>query len=566
MVPYNDMGNASGASTWRFTTQADASVVEFPWEENFDACTSANPVPTGWLSVTNGQYDFAKWSPNTYYGYGGKGACLSSGWLNAGESVTLTSPEFTLPADGKSMSISFVWGNAHPRSLIIDETGLLKKQNVEGGNGSDEVVFEIFADGEWKQAAYLSENTLEDGETKYWRNETVDLDAYAGKTVQFRWITNCFRTYAGYGSLDNVVIDGTVVDGVAFNVELWDAGQVNYGKAKNSGSLLTIRNSGKNPLKVKSAGFGSKFFESSIAAGTELPVDEGMNFDITFNAQDAESTITDALSIEFENGYVATFPVSGTGLAKDVLYYGFEKNPLDYVWDEDFTTKDVDNAVNYKSNYYQTSIENDGGRYAFTLAEHHNPNLTAHSGMYTLVAAAPDNNSAANDWLISKQIVPTEKTTFDFYARNLSTTGSVFVGDNDLHSVTVLVSETGNTNTKDFTVVMPTKEMPYLSDNEWNHFEVDLSAYAGKPIYVAVQHTTVNANWLAFFDDFTFKGLQAEKTKGDLDGDGLVTVKDISLLAQKIGEDTTDLSYDLNGDDTIDVGDILTLINQMTEK
>ena len=51
---------------------------------------------------------------------------------------------------------------------------------------------------------------------------------------------------------------------------------------------------------------------------------------------------------------------------------------------------------------------------------------------------------------------------------------------------------------------MKDTQMPYLKENEWNHFTVDLSPWADKDIYVAVRHTTVSANWLAFFDDFTF--------------------------------------------------------------
>jgi hypothetical protein len=149
-------------------------------------------------------------------------------------------------------------------------------------------------------------------------------------------------------------------------------------------------------------------------------------------------------------------------------------------------------------------IEDDGGRHAFAQAIHSNPNLTAHSGVGTLAATAPDNNSAADDWLISKQIRPLEGATLDFYARNLATTGSVFNGDNDLHTVQVLVSETDNSKTANFKSVMGSKEMAYLGENQWHHFTVDLSAYAGKNIYVAVRHTTVSANWIAFFDDMTF--------------------------------------------------------------
>ena len=43
VVAYNDKGDATTASTWKFTTQPDASVMEFPYTENFDECTKDNP-------------------------------------------------------------------------------------------------------------------------------------------------------------------------------------------------------------------------------------------------------------------------------------------------------------------------------------------------------------------------------------------------------------------------------------------------------------------------------------------------------------------------------------------
>ncbi len=563
VVGYNDVGDATGASTWRFTTQPDASVVEFPWKETFDECDKE--VPMGWLSTTDNEYENRRWAPNSYFAF--NGTCLYTGWMNAGRQSTLLSPEFTLPAEGKNMSISFYWGDEHPRSLKKDETGLLKKQNVEGGNGAGETTFEIFADGVWTQASYLSEAFNDDGETKYWRLETIDLTQYAGKTVQFRWVNRALSGKHNGASLDEIVIDGTIEDGVAFNRESWDAGKVNFGKANNSGDLLTIRNSGKNPLTLKSATFKTENFETSLAAGTELEVSDGMTFDITFLAKDTATVVNDELTLEFESGYIATFPVSGEALPKDMLFYGFEVNPMDYVWDDDFTTIDVDKQVNYMSKYYLTTIENDGGRYAFTLAEHNNPNLTAHTGKYTLVASAPDNNSSANDWLISKRIRANENTTFDFYARNLSTTNSVFSGDNDLHHVEVLVSNSDNTSTASFSTVMRDTEMPYLGENEWNHYTVDLSAFAGEDIYVAVRHTTVNANWLAFFDDFTFSHIGEDYPFGDVNLDGQVGIGDIvtitNIMAGIDKDEATKARADLNGDGSVGIGDIVVITNIM---
>ena len=444
------------------------------------------------------------------------------------------------------MSISFVWGNAHPSDLIIDESGLLEKQNVPGGNGKDELVFEIFSDGEWHQASYLSENSDEDGK-KYWRNETIDLQEYAGKIVQFRWIATALVTYYGYGALDNVVIDGTVESGVKFNKDGWDALKVNYQKAVNSGDIFTIKNNGKQAETVKSVTFNTNDFVSSIPVGQELAAGEGIPFNITFTANKPAQVVEDVMAVEFESGLTATFLVRGEGLAADVLYYGFEMNPLDYDWKTDFTMIDVDKQVNYKSNYYLTILEDDGGRYAFTQVTNNNiDNLPAHSGTHTIAACAPDNNSAADDWLISKRIVPQAGATFDFYARNLGTTGSVFIGDNDLHSVTVLVSETDNTKTSNFTVVMRETEMPYLDGNNYNHYGVDLSAYEGKPIYVALRHTTVSANWFALFDDFTFTHISQEIPDGiqevnaDIRSNAEVSVYNANgvLVKQGFGNDT----------------------------
>ncbi|MBQ9356711.1 MAG: choice-of-anchor J domain-containing protein [Prevotella sp.] len=516
VVPYNDKGEATTASTWRFTTQPDASVMDFPWEENFDACTNTNPVPTGWLSTTTEQWENRRWMPNTLFGYGGKGACMATGWMYAGNYSTLTTPEFTLPADGMSMSISFVWGDEHPRSLIIDETGLLKKQNVEGGNGVSDVVFEICVDGQWLQLSYLSENFNSDGETKYWRNEHIDLTEYAGKTVQFRWVNHSYSGSHNAASLDNVVINGFMPDYAEFNKDGWEAGRVNHGKAVNSGDQFTLLNRGKNDQTVKAVTFSTENFEASLMAGQNVKAAEGITFNVQFNAKEAVGTVSDVMTVEFESGLKAYFPVSGEALAKDVLFYGFEPNPLDYSWKEDFTMIDADNRINHELGYYLTVVENDGGRYAFTQVTNNNTNmLAAHSGTHTIAAAAPDDLSAANDWIISKQLTFGANGSFDFYARNLGTINTVFIGDNDLHRVQVLVSEDGNTNTANFKTVMADTEMPYLAENEWNHYTVDLSAYAGKPIYVALRHTTVSANALAFFDDFTFSGLSGEMTAID---------------------------------------------------
>ena len=77
VVAYNDKGDATTASTWKFTTQKDATVMEFPYSENFDECK--NDIPTGWLATTDNEYENRKWSPNSISAY--SGTCLYTGWM-----------------------------------------------------------------------------------------------------------------------------------------------------------------------------------------------------------------------------------------------------------------------------------------------------------------------------------------------------------------------------------------------------------------------------------------------------------------------------------------------------
>lgn len=554
VVPFNSKGEAAGVPVWKFTTQKDASVVEFPYEENFDGCVNDVMVPEGWRSETTITKDYPTWTNrcwqplNTNKAYGSKGVSMYTMWLYGGYNSTITSPEFNLPAAGQEMSISFVWGDNHPVDLIIDETGTLKKQNVPDGNGYSDLVFEIFADGAWTQAAYLSENYNTDGDTKYWRNEKVDLSAYAGKTVQFRWINNSYSSAHRGAALDNIVIDGIVGDKVFFNKTGWDAGRVNYERAVNSGDIFNMINDGVNSLKVKAVTFGTENFQTSLAAGTTVPVGGSANFNVQFNAKQTAAVVNDVMTIEFEGGYKAEFPVSGEALPLNEYLQSFENNPLDHPWKDEFTMIDVDGQVTNELGYYETIVENDGGRYAFTSVEHNNANLTAHSGKHTVAAAAISTGSA-NDWLISPRMVATENSKFEFYARNLGTTNSVYVGDNDYHNVGIYVSVTGNEQ-KDFIELQSPKEMNYLGENQWHHFEVDLSAYAGKKVYIAVRHTEATANDMAFFDDFTFWNFGKV---GDINGDGDVNTTDITTLYNVIfGTDTTTSKALCNIDDSED--------------
>lgn len=539
VIPYNSKGDANtGISTWTFTTQKDASINTFPYEENFT--DNGDKIPNGWLSTPSANYN-RTWGVNTIkrYEHDGKSygvAC--SIWLNAGDSNDMTTPEVSLPAD-KPMSISFIWGDEHPASLVVDPTGMVQKNNVTPNNGVSEMLFEIYADGKWTTLSNISEKHFDD-DNKYWINERHDLSAYAGKKVQFRWVHKSYSGKDEGGSVTHVVIEEAKGDYAAFNRSGWNAGKVNYEKSIASGDLFTIFNQGSNSLTVKSATFSTPNFSTSIKAGDVLAAGSATPFTVRFDALQSAAVVKDALTVEFEGGHTATLPVEAEALPLGTFYFSFEPNPLDYVWNEEFTMIDADKAPGYSFSSYWIYYSADGQRCAFSCESDSKEHgmygmMSPISGEYALVGSSGQAVNADN-WIISRRLVASADSKFDFYARNWESLGSVL--PDPKHCVSVLVSTGGNTDTKEFTPVLRATEMPFLEGHNWNHYTVDLSSYAGQSVYVALRHTTNSPSNLAFFDDFTLSGFE-------IDASGIENVS--AEETSGIAEDTRVEVYNING-------------------
>lgn len=531
VVAYNDKGSCQTASTWKFTTQPDASVSTYPYEENFEG----NTLPAGWNNVPSTNYN-RTWSINSYFPYKNDGkeyGALCTIWLQNGDSNAVMSPEFSLPAN-RPASISFVWGDTHPRDLVVDPMGTVQKQNVEPNNGKSQQFFEILVDNEWITLSTLSENPFDD-DHKYWINEKIDLSAYAGKKVMFRWRHVSYSSNDNGGSLTHIMVTENEGQRALFNKSEYAAGKVNYNKAVNSGDVFSIINDGTEALTVKSATFAGDNFETSIAAGDHIAIGSTLPFNITFKALDSNGSVNDVLTVEYEGGYKMTLPVRGIALPEGTYYYSFEPNDLDYDWEQDFSQIDVDKAANYDISSYWVHYSAGGMKGAFSCESDSKEDgmygmMKPVSGMYALVAASPQSTSADN-WLISKKMKATAASQFEFYARNWDCTTSVLPESN--HHVEVLVSEAGNTDTKDFVSVMRDTEIPLVDEGEWNHYAVDLSSYAGKNIYVALRHTTVGPSNLAFFDDLRFSNFDTDLTGVEEIGaaDGIAADADVTVYS-----------------------------------
>ncbi len=515
VVPYNSKGDATGVSTWIFTTQPDATIKTFPYVEDFvDAKENKGILPIGWETDDSACQYPRKWKINEIVPYVDANKDpyypLFTSWLNAGEYNSVTTPEVYLPAD-KAMEFTFVWGDSGAASLVTDPSGLIKKTNIEPNNGISQNEFQIYSKGEWTTLTNISTAADDDG-NRYWYAERIDLSDYAGEQVRFRWLHTSISGARDNGcSVARLTIEEVKSDKAAFNKKGWNAGKVNYNKSVNSGDQFTLFNHGSAAQTIKSIDYATDNFECSLKPGDVLPEEGAITFNITFNALDSQAAIEDEMTINFESGLSVSLPVSGEGLNEKTVYFSFEPNDLEHNWEEFFTMIDKDNAYNYSFSSPWILFNGGGRKTAFTVEsdEYDGKGLYGMmnpiSGVHALCGASPA-SSAADNWLISRRLKATEDSKFEFYARNLDSEGTVV--PDPKHCIEVLVSTTGNTNTKDFETVLNGHEMPYAKYGEWLHYDVDLSKYAGKNVYVALRHFTVAASNLAFFDDIAMHNFE----------------------------------------------------------
>lgn len=489
VVPYNSKGDAAGVATWKFTTIADQTVSTFPYTENFEGETFP---PLGWVIESNGKY--SRWSTNSIDPYEGK-LSVSASCNEKDAETSLMTQEFKLPSE--ALQMSFYWGNAMSVALEKDPSGLAENTTT-GDDGIDACFFEVFADGAWKQLAIVS-----DKDNPYWVHEVIDLSAYAGKTVMFRWRYVGHDVFNATGvSLDLVNISGTSDKKASFNTTEWNAGAVNYGKSVTSTEVLSIVNEGKETLKIESVTFTKPNFKTSLAAGTEIAKNKVATYTLTFDALSTNAQVEDQMTVAFEGGYSIALPVKGLALGSDTRYYNFEDETAGTTTPKDFVTIDVDK----KGTTMMTGMDYPmyGVPFAFCVQENKTWNnmFDPVSGEKVLVAIAPNDESTSDDWIVSQRMTATSESKFRFYARNWE--GIYSVLPSARHKVEVLVSTTSATDRATFETVMATVEMPYYNEKNYEEYIVDLSKYAGQEIYVALRHT-VTAGLAAFFDDFYFE-------------------------------------------------------------
>ena len=552
VVPYNTVGDATEVPVWMFNTQEDLSVKEFPWTEDFNGDTFA---PLGW-NTENEKYTW--WRANNSYKFEGE-ACAMAYANETEKSAYLYSPDITVPAEGE-YQLSFWWGDAHPSDLVKDLTTVHVNKTTKE-DGIDAAFLDIWSDGEWKQVRLISNNVEADG-NYYWCYETVDLAQYAGKTIQLRWryISHNYSKGRGAG-LDLVKIEPKAAE-VSFSETGWDAYKVNHNEIATS-PVLALTNLGGAPVTIKKVSFENPSFKSSIASGTTINASSSLQFTVTFTSKNSTAEaeeIEDAMTLTLSDGNTATLPVKAIALPSDFYFYGFE-NDKTGASPAGFTAIDVDNMPTLKP--WSWTVPNMGAAMSmFVLNDSEcNAVLKEPHGHQSLMSRC-NSNGGFNDWLVSEQMTATAQSALALDARCWESITSILPAG--APEVSVLVSEVGGTNTNNYTEVF--KQKLELYDNEsWTHINVDLSAYAGKKIYIAVK--SYSSDCLGgFYDNFEFQHM-FKANKYDLNGDGAVDMSDLNILINHMLGIQSDLfkECDFNNDGFVDVSDMNRIVNAILD-
>jgi hypothetical protein len=204
-------------------------------------------------------------------------------------------------------------------------------------------------------------------------------------------------------------------------------------------------------------------------------------YTVTATASPAEyGTVTigarnrDDLTYDFEDGWQGW-----------TTFQGNTTSPHSWMHNTEYTA--------YDSNGNQINPECHNSSDGMMLSESYISASTSGGG--DAQAVTPDN------YLVSPQF--RLGGSFTFYAASR-------MSNYPAEKFSVLVSESGNTSASSFT---HTELTVTLSDNSWNEYTIDLSAYSGMG-YVAIRHYDCNDQHLLYIDDVTI--VEGEVTDGSV--------------------------------------------------
>ena len=305
-----------------------------------------------------------------------------------------------------------------------------------------------------------------------WHEYSVDLASYVGQNVyiairhfnsQDNFCLCVDDIFVGPQEKDpltscNIALDGTTV---ATNVTGTQYLLDTEGFANNSSHTTTIT--------------------ATYQSGATL----SNTADWTFRSGDNFQGSTTGLHAESDGNSVNlswTLPMMNSSYTVDEIFYDFSDESL-----SDLTLIDANNdGYNFRTISY--------GGYGSGYCLRSDSWMTGNIGQLN-----PDN------FVVLPRLTATANTVFSFMSRDADQPGIA----PDPEHFGVAVSTTGNTNASDFTMIQE-----WNSQNDYTEYTVDLSAYAGQQIYVAIRHfSTTGETYYLLVDNIRITGVEASITR-----------------------------------------------------
>lgn len=522
VVPYNAAGEAEGAATWHFTTIADPTVAAYPYFQGFDEAVP----PMGWNATADG---YTRWSRNEINPYDGKASAFAHGGGNDTRAI-LTTPDFVV---SEPLTLTFFWGDDVAIDLLKDDTGAATN-NTTGSDGISTMSFEISVDnGEWTRLALLSDKT-----NPYWIRERFDLAAYQGHTVAFRWVYDCLNYYKASGvCIDYMQIQPNSEVKLSFNSSGWNTGKLNNDDNVSTLPAYVLYNDGTSNATIQAVEFSSPVFSSSLQAGDVIEPGKTIVFSLGADASKGDAGDLRAVMTVRAGGQSAEFNLAAQILPADTRFYGFEWEENGTLTPAGFTTVDVDKMATWTPLFWQMPHKSEPMAFMVlrpnTIGVDYPPHTA--SGDQMLIAFGRNGGGATDDWLIADPVVATSATTFEFSARNYE--GKDNVGGGELSDRAVagvyVCLDPESTNVNDYTL-LESYQLEYPEDEEYTTYSVDLSAYAGKAIRVALRNQTSDWGFAYLYDDLTFNHIGNAASLDNVSVDNAGTVEYYNLQGMRV--------------------------------
>ena len=391
------------------------------------------------------------------YGHNGSdGAVFSYSYSNYSGALNpnnyLVSPQLTITSNNHYASF---WASALDEAYPADHFGLAV--STTGTNASDFTMLQ-----EWTMTAKQGG----------WHEYSVDLNSYVGQNV--------YIAIRHFSSPDNFCL---VVDDIFVGPQEKDP--LSSCSITLDGSVVVSNIIGTQYIHDTEGFTNNSSHNTTVTAIYQSGATLSKSTDWTFRSSDNFQGSPTGLHAESDGSVVNLsweLPMMSASYVVDEIYYDFADSTL-----SDLTLIDANHdGLNFRVYPF--------GGYGSGYCLKSDSWMAGGAG-----ALNPDN------FLVLPRVIASENTEFSFMLRDADMPGIA----PDPEHFGVAVSTNGNTNASDFTMVQE-----WNSTGTYQEYSVNLSAYAGQQVYVALRHfNTTGETYYIYVDDVRITGVEAEITR-----------------------------------------------------